>query len=132
MNKGIDIEMNLGLPDSTTVRFDLEWLRRVYDILTDNSIEAVAEKKLKKILIGTRLKSNIHQIYITDNGDGIPEEIQEKIRGGFGTILDNSNGRRGMGLLIAELILEAYGGYLEIEYSNAKKGTCMIVGLPKK
>ena len=67
------------------------------------------------------------QISISDNGPGIPAEVQEKIfRPNFTT---KSNGN-GLGLAISKRIVEGSGGRIEFETSD--KGTTFYIYLRKK
>ena len=67
------------------------------------------------------------QIAISDNGPGIPPEVQEKIfRPNFTT---KSNGN-GLGLAISKRIVEGSGG--RIEFETSPKGTTFFVYLRKK
>jgi GAF domain-containing protein len=122
------IQLRLELPDIATVKIDREWLRRAYDILVDNALAAIAENEIKRIDIGTRYGSGGCEIFIADNGPGIPEYVQENIKLGFMGNLNDSRGH-GVGLLIAQAIVQSYDGNLKIEYSDSH-GTCMVIWLP--
>ena len=67
------------------------------------------------------------EITISDNGPGIPADIQEKIfRPNFTT---KSNGN-GLGLAISKHIVEGSGG--RIDFSTSEKGTTFYIYLRKK
>ncbi len=62
---------------------------------------------------------------ITDNGKGIPDEIKPRIfEKGFSTA-----GGTGMGLFIAKLLVEAYGGKIEVK-DNKPSGAIFEIWLP--
>ena len=68
---------------------------------------------------------------ISDNGPGIPEDLQEKM---FEPFVRGGQGRRfpqgmGLGLSIARELVEAHGGKLELE-SDAGLGSKFTVWLP--
>ena len=112
-----------------TARTSSEWLRRALDILVDNAADAVkpmdADRRL--ITVTTELLNGEVKICIADCGPGIPEEIKPLL---FKTRIEQSKGF-GMGLLIAQAIVETYGGKIELEDSN-EQGTRMIIRLPHK
>lgn len=113
-----------------TVQISSEWLRRALDILVDNAADAVkpfgAERRL--ITVTTELlNSGEVKICVADRGPGIPEEIKSLL---FKTRIEQSKGF-GMGLLIAQAIVETYGGKIELEDSN-EQGAKMTIRLPHK
>lgn len=80
-----------------------------------------------EISITTENKNNSIQIFIRDNGVGIPSNIVEKIFLPFFTTRPTGKGV-GLGLSISHQIVSAYGGSLN--YVPAEKGACFVVSLP--
>lgn len=113
-----------------TVQISSEWLRRALDILVDNAADAVkpldAERRLITVITDS-LSSGEVKICVADRGPGIPEEIKPLL---FKTRIEQSKGF-GMGLLIAQAIVETYGGKIELEDSN-EQGAKMTIRLPHK
>ena len=68
------------------------------------------------------------EMKIEDNGEGIPEEIKEKIFQPFFTTKADGKGT-GLGLPIVKQIVDSHKGYLKID-SEKGKGTCVTIGLP--
>lgn len=126
--KQTNLKLDLQLPGSATVQVSPEWLRRAFDILVDNAVEAVAESDVRKITVGTRLAGDGAEIWVADTGLGIPEEIRAKI--GLEPIEKPEDAKGlGMGLLIARTIVQTYGGELRVE-STGPEGTTMVIWLP--
>ena len=122
------LRLDLRLPGMATVRVSPEWLRRAFDILVDNAVEAVADSDVREITIGTRPANGGVQIWISDTGTGIPEEIQAKI--GVEPIEKPGHAKGlGMGLLMAQTIVQTYGGELRVA-STGPTGTTMVIHLP--
>ena len=123
------LHFKLDLDDDVTVAISREWVRRALDVLIDNAIEAVAERKNKRITVGTRdVPAGKCEVYIADNGVGIPEGIRDKI---INDPIEKQDGTKGMGmgLLMAQAIVQTYGGEIILE-STGDEGTCMVIQLP--
>lgn len=126
----VSIELNLHVGGEVTVRCHPQWLRRALDILLDNAGEALSKvKPARRLLrISTAVVGNKVEIAIADTGPGIPPELQdivlrEQVKKGPG------ESGTGIGLLMAQAIINAYGG--EISFIPGKEaGTTMVVSLP--
>ncbi|MGC9024167.1 MAG: GAF domain-containing protein [Chloroflexia bacterium] len=126
--KKAQLRLDLQLPGPATVRVSPEWLRRAFDILVDNAVEAVAEREVREITIGTRAASGGAEIWVSDTGPGIPEEIRAKI--GLEPIEKPEEAKGlGMGLLMAQTIVQTYGGEVRVA-STGPTGTTMVIWLP--
>lgn len=120
--------LELNLSEEVTVRVSPEWLRRAFDMLVENAVEAVRNQLQRFITIGTAAAANGVHIHIRDTGTGLPEEIQAQI----GLILSehpHKTSGLGMGLVMAQLIMQAYGGNIQ-GYKQAQGGTTMTIYLP--
>lgn len=128
--KKVTLRLDLGCGDNITVRASPEWLRRAFDILLDNAIEAVIGSNQSEITIGTRDLGSDIEIFIIDTGPGIPDEIRSRIGKEAIEKPEDAKGL-GMGLLMAQTIVQTYGGEIRVD-STGPKGTCMIIKLPKE
>jgi len=70
------------------------------------------------------------EICISDNGGGIPAEIQEKIFEPFYSGRKNRRAGQGLGLYLARATAEAIGGRLDLKDSYFKDGTTFALRLP--
>jgi PAS domain S-box-containing protein len=102
-----------------------------------NAIHAIQDaldeqpEKIGQIVITSRQLGELIEMRITDNGTGIPKEIQNKIFDPFYTTKDIGRGT-GQGLAIAyTVIVKKHGGTLEFE-SEVGRGTSFIIHLPRK
>jgi signal transduction histidine kinase len=68
------------------------------------------------------------RIHIRDNGPGIPPEVQDRI---FVPFFTTKKTGTGIGLPIAQKIVHAHGGVLDME-SEVGKGTEFIIKIPMR
>lgn len=66
-------------------------------------------------------------VSIQDNGPGIPEELRSKI---FEVFYSTRGGGTGLGLPIAQRIMETHGGWIEL-VSEVGKGTTFLLHVPR-
>lgn len=122
------LEFDLRLPPETTIQASPEWLRRAFDILVDNAINAVKTRPRRLITISTASNGAEVEIGISDTGPGLPDEIKERV----GLVYMNrpkETGGLGMGLIMAQLIAQAYGGRIRVS-TTGPEGTTMTICLP--
>jgi len=107
---------------------------RVILNLITNAFYAVNEKKqrdtkFKPIVAVSSKKSDKHiTISVSDNGDGIPEKVKEKIFQPFFTTKPTGQGT-GLGLSMSyDIVTKGHGGELQVE-SNEGEGTTFIINL---
>lgn len=85
----------------------------------------VRTRVTRRFTIGTRLHRIVLQIDITDNGPGIPPDMQDRIY--FPMISGRPEGT-GLGLAITQTIIGQHGGVIECESRPGR--TCFSVFLP--
>lgn len=121
--------LELSLDDTASVRASPEWLRRVVDILVDNATRALHNSKKieKEIIIRTSKVNHTVRLAIQDTGDGIPKHILEIL---FQKPIEKKKGEKGsgLGLFLAQTIIQAYGGTLKIE-DTGPAGTTIVIQL---
>jgi len=121
-----------GLPDVPC--FEAEFNQVVLNIImnaADAIKEAIAAGIIQKglIVISTRLNANWAEVEISDNGKGIPENIQDRIFDLFFTTKDVGEGT-GQGLAISHsIITQKHGGSLTFS-SAPGKGTKFLIRIP--
>ncbi len=124
----VDFEMDLHANPQATVRCNPEWLAQALDILVDNAVQAMEESQVCLLTIKTQSFHFGVELRLSDTGRGIPEEIRERLLNAPIEKVPSSRGF-GIGLLIAQVIIETYGGTIEIEQTDPE-GTTFLVRLP--
>ncbi len=131
-----DIMFLLGCSDGFScdvTDFNLVILRHAFEIvlrnLITNSIKHHSSEK-GRITIEYERTPNEHLLHISDDGPGIPDNLQDKALEMFATLRprDQVEGS-GMGLAMVKKIVEHHGGRLEIEKGRTT-GTCIIIHWP--
>ncbi len=120
-------------PDSGVMGMaDKEQISQVFVNIIRNAIQAVSGAGLAQngdiiVVLNALYSEKEMEIRISDNGPGIPQDIQEKIfRPNFTT---KSNGN-GLGLAISKHIVEGSGG--RIAFETSPKGTTFYIYLRKQ
>jgi two-component system NtrC family sensor kinase len=121
------------IPKVKAVRQDIG---RVLLNLVNNAFYAVREKAKTNpadgyepsVSINTKKMNKTIEIRVHDNGNGISDEIRDKIFQPFFTTKPTGQGT-GLGLSLSYDIVKAHGGELSVG-ANAKEGTTFLVKLP--
>jgi len=123
-----NIEIKLQMPGDSIIFANNIKLEQVFVNLLKNSIDAL--KEVKSPIIDISLESNgvCYDIHFKDNGEGIPENLKEKIFESFFTTKDVGEGT-GLGLAISSKIIDSYQGTLET--IDSKNGSHFKISLPK-
>jgi signal transduction histidine kinase len=125
--KGISLEIDAA--EDITVIGDKMRLQQLFTNLIDNAIKYTQEGSIR-ITIEKREGNALVQVM--DTGMGIPQEEQEKIFKRFYRIeksRSKETGGVGLGLSIAEWIVQAHKGRIEVE-SELNRGSTFTVYLP--
>jgi two-component system, NtrC family, sensor kinase len=108
--------------------------RVVLNLIT-NAFYAVGQKKQQQpesyeptISVSTKRIGNTAAIKITDNGNGIPQKILDKIFQPFFTTKPTGQGT-GLGLSLSYDIVKAHGGELKVE-TREGEGSTFIISIP--
>ncbi|MXV49689.1 GHKL domain-containing protein [Pedobacter sp. HMF7647] len=102
-------------------------LNQVWTNIIDNAIDALEPNKKGTITIKTRLDGEFIEITITDDGPGIPAEIQSRIYDPFFTTKEIGKGT-GMGLEVVHRIINQHRG--TIKFKSIPGQTSFIICLP--
>jgi len=101
-------------------------LNQVFLNLLVNASQAIKEKGI--ITISTELKDQIVEIRVTDDGEGMSEDVASRIFEPFFTTKASTKGT-GLGLSISSDIIAQHNGVLRVE-SKLGEGSSFIIELP--
>jgi two-component system, NtrC family, nitrogen regulation sensor histidine kinase NtrY len=108
------------------IQGDKEQLLRVFNNLIKNAIQAIRHPHEGQISIRLYREGDKHKIHFTDNGEGIPEDQQEKV---FSPNFTTKSGGMGLGLAMIKNTIQNMGGTISFE-SMQGKGTSFFIELP--
>jgi len=125
-------QVTLDLPEgSIPVKCDPDKLTSAFVNLLDNAVRFTPDGG--KITIGAKAQPGEVLTWVQDNGKGIPEGELKKIFQEFFQIEPHTtrkHGGMGIGLSIAQGLIEAHGGKIWAESPGLGKGTTIKVLLP--
>jgi two-component system sensor histidine kinase KdpD len=128
-----DQRIELWLDDQLpSVNVDEPALVEVVYVLVDNAAKYSAPASVIKVAARAG-DDNTVRIIVEDQGPGIPPELRERVFDKFFRAMrDGDQGKpgTGMGLAIAQGIVEAHGGRVWIEDGNEGRGARFVVALP--
>jgi signal transduction histidine kinase len=105
---------------------DKQLLYSIIQNMIENSIKYRDERKQECYLdIRIETRGGKSKVKFSDNGLGIPKEMQEKIFDMFFKINENSNGT-GLGLHMVKIALEKLGGKIHVESTPGEGSTFLI------
>lgn len=123
--KGIDLEIILKHPELQMMA-DVSLLEQVFINLLVNALEAVKESKNPKIILSadqTLDKKVVLKVY--DNGQGMPEEVLDKI---FIPFFSTKKSGSGIGLSLCKQIIMLHKGTIKVQ-SVESQGTVFSIQL---
>ena len=125
----LGIKLQLELPDHQPAKLNVVTVNTILVNLLKNAIEALQELQGAReptIKVTLSKAGSRHRLRVTDNGPGIPDDIQGKIFKKFAT---KKTGGWGVGLYNTRVYVRRQGG--EITYQSRKDvGTTFTVELP--
>jgi two-component system, NtrC family, nitrogen regulation sensor histidine kinase NtrY len=113
-------------PQAVMVHADRTHINRLFTNLLQNAMQSVPEGKQPVIRVENYMSDSRVLITVTDNGSGIPEEMQSKI---FTPNFTTKTSGTGLGLAMCKGIVEQAGGRIWFE-TKLDVGTAFYVELP--
>ena len=101
---------------------------RIIQVITNLLSNSMQHTKNGIITITLRQQGSNQLVSVSDNGEGMREEIKEKAFDGYVSV-SREYWRHGIGLFVCHQIIEAHGGKIWIE-SELGKGTAVSFTLP--
>ncbi|MEZ4961143.1 MAG: HAMP domain-containing sensor histidine kinase [Saprospiraceae bacterium] len=128
-NERSDMDITMSLPHKEFDVFaDRNHVTRVLNNLYKNAIQAIPEDRHGVIQLALYQQDGNAIVRVTDNGTGIPADVQPKV---FSPNFSTKNSGMGMGLAICKNIIESFNGDIYFETKEGE-GTSFFVVLPLK
>jgi PAS domain S-box-containing protein len=105
-------------------------LVEIFQNLVDNAAKFMGDQPAPRVEIGVEQAGEEMVFYVRDNGIGIGPEVQPLIFGLFHKLDPGSEGE-GIGLALAQRIVELHGGRIWVESEGLGKGTTFRFTLAK-
>jgi signal transduction histidine kinase len=133
LNVRLETDLAVGLPK---IWVQPTPLQQVFHNLVANALDALEERGTGGRLWVTSHRVNddaegaepVIQVFVRDNGPGIPPEVSEKVFAPFFSTKPKGKGT-GLGLSICRRILDEHGGAIAMQ-SDLGRGCCFTVTLP--
>lgn len=126
--RSIDFKFNI-LKNGYKITGDEDQLKQVFINVIKNACEAMSESEKKELTINISSDKNNFIVEISDTGNGIPKENQNKVFTPFFTTKNIGKGT-GLGLAISYGIIKMHKGNITFT-TEAGKGTTFKITLPK-
>ena len=133
LNASFVTDLDKSIGNVNLVQQDIS---RVLLNLYNNAFYAVSERQKKgtgdyqpTVTLTTKKRGDNIEVYVKDNGMGIPEKNREKIFQPFFTTKPTGQGT-GLGLSLSYDIIKSHGGELKVE-SEEGKGSEFILKIPR-
>lgn len=123
--KHLDFELSLPR-EQLTIAGDKNHLIRVLNNLVINATQAIPSDRRGKIRVSLVRQGETAVVQISDNGGGIPAEIQGRV---FEPNFTTKTSGSGLGLAICRKIIEGHDGTIRFE-TRENEGTDFMVELP--
>jgi signal transduction histidine kinase/putative methionine-R-sulfoxide reductase with GAF domain len=125
-----DVELVVDVQDKGVARFDEGKITRVVHNLARNAAEAMGERGGKFTIKVAREKDaddNALVMTFSDNGPGIPKDIEHRLFQSF--VTSGKKGGTGLGLAIVKKIVQEHGGTISVH--STSRGATFKVRLPQ-
>ncbi|QJD96805.1 GHKL domain-containing protein [Mucilaginibacter robiniae] len=123
-----NITINYQTPETPfMIRADRDQMLRCFNNLLKNAIEAMPPERLGIIDVAYTVSRNSIVLNIKDNGNGIPENLRNKI---FEPNFTTKSSGTGLGLAFVKNSIENAGGKISFE-TEAGKGTIFHLSFPE-
>ncbi|PWK21261.1 phospho-acceptor domain-containing protein [Maribacter polysiphoniae] len=137
-DKTFNATLNTDFDDSIgKINIVAQDMGRVILNLITNAFYVVKKKKEENpkgyeptVSVGTKKQGNMVLISVSDNGNGVPKEVLDKIFQPFFTTKPSGEGT-GLGLSLSYDIVKVHGGELTVQTEQGE-GTTFTISLPSK
>ncbi len=123
--ENVRVSLN-GTQEKLIVHADKSQLLRVFTNLLENAVQAVPEDRSGEVQVNLTKDEDHVLIAFADNGEGIPEDIVERI---FQPYFTTKSSGTGLGLAMTKKIIEFWRGSIWFE-TKVGEGTTFVIRLP--
>lgn len=109
-------------------RANPQWLREVVYIIVDNAVKAMESRPRKVLGFATAIVGDNLEIHIRDTGKGVGPDLSERLF--REPIKDETRTVPGVGLLLASIMIQTFGGSVSLASSDSD-GSVFVISLPK-
>ena len=124
----VTFEVNWPHESKVIIYADKEHLNGIFSNLFKNGIQSIPPGRAGLIKVNLEVKRDKVVVSISDNGTGIPEDLQKKL---FTPNFTTKSSGMGLGLSIVKKYVENANGRIWFE-SEADKGSVFYVEFPLK
>jgi len=121
--KALNIEIQFDASESHLLFADQHQIEQVFINLFSNSIHALQNTHQPQIHLKITTDKHRTQVTISDNGSGIPKDLQDKIFIPYFTTRKNGSG---IGLTLTKSIMEAHGGGIHLKRDTPKTSFVLV------
>lgn len=129
--KNIQFRFNCNLQE-LWVKYDADKLEKIVVNLLSNAFKFTPENEKVELVVQINESSDQLQLWVTDSGPGIPQELQQNIFDRFYRLRNEKFNRipgSGIGLSLVKELINLYQGSIEV-ISDGVHGTTFHVRLP--
>lgn len=127
-NDELDLKLQLNDLETAMVLVDREQFIRVFVNLINNAIQSIPESREGQVIVELEEEKNHYKASVIDNGNGISDEVKEKL---FYPNFTTKSGGMGLGLAIVKNIIKNAKGEIWVE-SEYGVGSCFNIRIPKR
>lgn len=125
-SENLEIVFETEIDSEAFVSADKEQLLRVFNNLIKNAAQAIPQERKGKIVVTLKNEKQQFLISVSDNGNGINDDVLDKI---FVPNFTTKTGGMGLGLAMVKNIVENVAGRIWFE-TKSGAGTTFYVSLP--
>ena len=122
-----NVQFSFQVDPSLVIQCAQSQLKLAITNIYQNAIDATENLPQKWVNVEAHKTSNTVEIFITDSGSGVPDEIRDRIMDPFFTTKGPGKGV-GLGLTISKIIIDSLGGKLRLDPKS--KNTRFVIELP--
>ena len=122
----LGVELELDVDESCTLHLDPRLMSQVIGNLCKHACEAVKRQPSARVTVGVRSDNSETQLWVADNGPGLPPDSQQSL---FQPFASKSSELTGLALPISKRLVDAHGGTITVETGDS--GTRFNISLPR-